>query len=656
MAGTSIGTATVNIVPSMKGFTSAINGAVSKVNAKSSGKKLGSSLSDGIGGALSSGGAALAGIFGGVASTITSGLMDAIGGLTSEMVEASDGAQKFASTLDFAGIDTSTIDALTKSTQEYADATVYDLNDIRSVTAQLAANGVSNYAQLAEAAGNLNAVAGGNAETFQSVGQVMTQTAGAGKLMTENWNQLTDAIPGASGALQDAMRDAGAFEGNFREAMENGEISADEFFEAVQKLGLQDVAREAATSTSTIEGALGNLQASVVGVGSQVVGAVTPYITGAMTEISSFISSVPSLLAPFGTAIQTALSGGGTTDFGAVLGQMTTGLITGLTTAVQNLAAQLPTIMQTVVPLALQAVSTLLQSILRQVPALLMSLIGLVVSGVSSFISAIAAQLPTMLPQIVGAALSYLNQLVTLVLTNLPTYLGQMVSAAVALFTGIADSIPLVIPVVVEGIGNLVRNVLDNLPTFLSQMMAAAVTLFNGIVQAIPQVVPAVLQGIADLLSNVWDAITSFDLVGAGVDLIQGLINGISSMAGAVIDAIGGVVGGAVDWAMGLLGIGSPSKLFKQFGDWTMQGLALGFDKGSKGAVRSMDSAMRDVLGAASGTASLSLAGAGGYQSAATMRQQVNNYNVTVDGIGTTGRVQAIVMDLLEELIKLGKV
>ena len=62
MAGTSIGTATVNIVPSMKGFTSAINGAVSKVNAKSSGKKLGSSLSDGIGGALSSGGAALAGI------------------------------------------------------------------------------------------------------------------------------------------------------------------------------------------------------------------------------------------------------------------------------------------------------------------------------------------------------------------------------------------------------------------------------------------------------------------------------------------------------------------------------------------------------------------------------------------------------------------
>ncbi len=532
---------------------------------------------------------------GNLAADLAGRAIDAVMSLGGEMVAASDSADKFRSTLDFAGIDSGTIDSLVQSTQAYADQTVYDLADIRNATAQLAANGVDNYAQLAEAAGNLNAVAGGNADTFKSVSMVMSQTAGSGKLMTENWQQLTDAIPGASGALQDAMREAGAFEGNFREAMENGEISADEFFAAVQKLGMTDVAREAATSTSTIEGAVGNLQAAFVGVGSQVVDAFKPFVTGAMSELAGFVSSVPSLLAPLGTAIQTALSGGGTTDFGAVLGQMTTGLITGLTTAVQNLAAQLPTIMQTVVPLALQAVSTLLQSILRQVPALLMSLVGLVVSGVSSFVSAISAQLPTMLPQIVGAALSFLNQLVTSVLTDLPTYLGQMVDAAVALFTGIADSIPQVIPVVVEGIGNLVRNVLDNLPTFLSQMMAAAVELFNGIVQAIPQVVPAVLQGIADLLSQVWDAITSFDLVGAGQQLIQGFINGISSMAGAVWDAVGSIASGAIDTVKGWLGIASPSKVFREIGDYTMQGMALGIGAGARDAISAMDRAVRSV-------------------------------------------------------------
>ena len=653
MAGTSIGTATVNIVPSMKGFTSAINGAVSKVNVKSSGKKLGSSLSDGIGGALSSGSSALAGIFGGVASTITSGLIDAIGGLTSEMVEAADGAQKFASTLDFAGIDTSTIDALTKSTQEYADATVYDLNDIRSVTAQLAANGVSNYAQLAEAAGNLNAVAGGNADTFQSVGQVMTQTAGAGKLMTENWNQLTDAIPGASGALQDAMRDAGAFSGNFREAMENGEISADEFFDAVQKLGLQDVAREAATSTSTIEGALGNLQASVVGVGSQVVGAVTPYITGAVTEISSFISSVPSMVQGVWPAIQQAL-GGDSSALVTVISGLVTQMGTAIQTGITTLTTQLPMLIQQVLPVLLTSITTLLQSLFAQLPTILTGLLGLAITAITTYVSTLGAQLPTVISQLLPAIVSAVGQLITNIITNIPTWLPMIVQAAVSLFQGFVTGIVNSIPSIIDTVGQLIQSIITNIPTFLGALIDAAVQLFNGIVQAIPQVVPAVLDGISSLLQDVWNAITSFDLLGAGKDLIQGLIDGILSMGGAVLDAIGGVVDGAIDWAKGLLGIGSPSKLFRQFGDWTMQGLALGFDKGSKGAVRSMDSAMRDVLGAASVTASLSLAGAGGYQSAAPMRQQVNNYNVTVDGIGTTGRVQAIVMDLLEELYPMG--
>ena len=75
---------------------------------------------------------------------------------------------------------------------------MYGLSDIRNITAQLASNGVPNYEKLAEAAGNLNAVAGGTADTYKSVGMVLTQTAGQGKLTTENWNQLSDAIPGAS--------------------------------------------------------------------------------------------------------------------------------------------------------------------------------------------------------------------------------------------------------------------------------------------------------------------------------------------------------------------------------------------------------------------------------------------------------------------------
>ena len=664
-----IGEAYLTIFPSMDGFESKLQSALSGVNVSGIGKRLGDELGDGISsgakstGKLTSGMAALSGAVGGVAANLGGRLFDAIGSLTGEMVAASDGAQKFASTLEFSGIDTATIDALTASTQAYADKTVYDLNDIRNVTAQLAANGVDNYAQLAEAAGNLNAVAGGNAETFQSVGQVMTQTAGSGKLMTENWNQLTDAIPGASGALQDAMREAGAFEGNFREAMENGEISADEFFAAVQKLGMQDVAIEAATSTSTIEGAMGNLQASVVGLGSQVISSVTPMLTGAMTEIAGFISDIPAKLAPIGNAIQIALSGGGTGYVGTAVTMLVNNFASSLVSGIQGLAAQLPTMMQTVIPIITTGITSLVTSVITQLPTILMSLLGLVVSGITSFVSSIAAQLPVILPQLAQAAMTAINGLVTQLLTNLPTYVGQMVQAAIQLFQGIVQAIPQVIPMVVAGITELVHNVLTNLPSFLGQMIDAAVTLFNGIVTAIPQVVPAVLDGIAQLLQNIWNEITSFDLIGAGADLIQGLIDGIASMGGAVLDAIGGVVGGAIDWAKSLLGIGSPSKLFRQFGDWTMQGLALGIEDGAGDALGAMSGVMTDITDM-SPTLTVGYATTG-YAAMPTVAPAYATgadsgsptvVNVTVDGIGTSARVQSIVLELLDELHRLGRV
>ena len=309
----SVGSAYLNIFPSMKGFGSRLMGELSSVNASAVGDRLGRQIGDGIDAGMGRASSAtsgfsgrlsaLAGVAGGVAAELAGRLLDSVMQLGGEMVAASDSAQKFASTLEFARIDDSTIKQLTASTQEYADRTVYDLADIRNATAQLASNGVDNYAQLAEAAGNLNAVAGGSAETFKSVSMVMSQTAGSGRLMTENWNQLTDAIPGASGALQDAMKAAGAFEGNFRDAMEKGEISADEFFDAVQKLGMTDVAKEAATSTATIEGAMGNLQAAVVGVGSQAIDAIKPMVTGAMSGLAEAIQGIPDRLAPIGDAI-----------------------------------------------------------------------------------------------------------------------------------------------------------------------------------------------------------------------------------------------------------------------------------------------------------------------------------------------------------------
>lgn len=224
------------------------------------------------------------------ASAITKVTGD-IGTLVSESFKASDAMDKFKSTMQFAGLDNSTIEKSAQSVKKYADDTVYDLNTIANTTAQLAANGIKDYDALTQAAGNLNAVAGGNADTFKSVAMVMTQTASAGKLTGENWRQLSDAIPGASGKIQEALKQNGAYTGDFRKALEQGKISAEEFNKAILDLGMTDVAREAATSTKTIEGAVGNMQAGIVTKINEIIDAIgKDKITGIISSIGEFVT------------------------------------------------------------------------------------------------------------------------------------------------------------------------------------------------------------------------------------------------------------------------------------------------------------------------------------------------------------------------------
>ncbi|MDT2481194.1 tape measure protein [Enterococcus avium] len=234
----------------------------------------------------------------GVASNLIGRVVDGVMDLKDEAFAASDSLDKFTQTMQFAGIDNSKIKESQKVMKEYADQTVYDLGDVMNTTAQLAANGVEDFNGLTQAIGNVNAVSGGNAETFKSVATAMTQTIGTGKLTTENFNQISDAIPGASGKIQAALKEMGAYAGgDFRQAMADGEISAEELNTAFMKLGMTDVAKKAAGSTATIEGAVGNLKASVVNMINEIIGAfgkgnITSFISGISKGVDNLTKKI----------------------------------------------------------------------------------------------------------------------------------------------------------------------------------------------------------------------------------------------------------------------------------------------------------------------------------------------------------------------------
>ncbi|MUN67801.1 tape measure protein [Enterococcus faecium] len=236
----------------------------------------------------------------GLAHNAISSVVSGVQGLVGEAVNASDSLMKFSKTMEFANFGKSQIESSKKEMKDYADKTVYGLEEILNTTAQLASNGIPNYTELTKAAGNLNAVAGGSSDTFKSVAMMLTQTAGAEKLTTENWNQLADAIPGASGLLQDAMLKNGAYTGNFRDAMAQGQITSDEFNQAIVQLGMNGGAVKAATSTDTLSGSWEQMKSTVInGLQSIIEKIGVENITGFINTLSTKIEEAMPSIANF---------------------------------------------------------------------------------------------------------------------------------------------------------------------------------------------------------------------------------------------------------------------------------------------------------------------------------------------------------------------
>ena len=424
--------------------------------------KLGDNMGKAAGGAGRLGDIIKGSFLGGLAASAVQMVGDALLDLGGEALNAADSLTKFESTMSFAGFGTAEIEASRQAVQDYAARTVYDLETVANTTAQLAANGVADYQALTEAAGNLNAVAGGNADTFNSVAMVMTQTAGAGKLTTENWNQLADAIPGASGKLQEAMLANGAYTGNFRDAMAEGQITAEEFNQAIMQLGMSDAAIESASSVDTIEGAVGNLKATIVDGFANLLtdGGGMEAITGFINGITSTLQSAGQYIGPAIETIKSAISGIGEAFQNAFTGSQQSAILGFF----QRLGPAL-------VGLPFQAVAAVVQ-VLSGALQVLVSIGGSVVnffSGLPSSVNAVSAGFSALASAVSGA-------------------LSGALQSAIAWGSNMVSQARSAMQNVVTSIGNTLRNAVSTVATIGRQIVQG---LANGIRGAASQVVSA---------------------------------------------------------------------------------------------------------------------------------------------------------------------
>ncbi len=207
------------------------------------------------------------GFLSGMGQQAFSAISSSVQSLAGEAISASDSMQKLQQAMRFSGTSESEIERIAGSTgtlKTYADKTVFSLEDVMSTFGALSANGVKDAEKLTESVGNAVAVFGGGAQEFSSVALAFSQSMAAGKMNAQDWNQVLNASPQLAGGLKKELQKLNpVLAEDFKGGMEKGAITADLLAEAMNNIGMTDMAKEAASSVTTFEGAMGNLEATV---------------------------------------------------------------------------------------------------------------------------------------------------------------------------------------------------------------------------------------------------------------------------------------------------------------------------------------------------------------------------------------------------------
>lgn len=541
-----------------------------------------------MGSRVSGGFSVMKGAIANVVGDILSSAVDAFKGLVSEALNAADALTKFGSTMEFAGFDTGAIEASRKAVQEYAARTVYDLETVSNTTAQLAANGVKDFVGLTEAAGNLNAVAGGNAETFGSLAMALTQTIGAGKLTTENWNQIADAIPGASGKLQDALRENGAFVGDFRDAMADGEITAEEFSQAIMNLGMTDAAKEAASSVATIEGAIGNLQATIV---DGITGLLTD---GGMAGITGFINGVTSTLETAGTYIKPAIEmiKSSLSEVRAAFDEAFTpeqqAAITGF---LKKLGGALVAVPFGLVATAVEILIEVLKALILAGGAVADFFAGLpdgiIKAGTAfdEFKAAVSKSITEALDEVtqwgedlissVKESSSGAVETVSTFFSELPGNIQSFVSDALKNVIAWGKDVVSQAKETGKGFISGVGDFLSGLPGNITDWIAGGIESVIAWGESMKTKAGQKMQEMKDSVKSALSSLPS-ELLAIGENIVQGLIDGIKNKLSAVRSAAQELSNAVSGKVRDLLGIHSPSRVFMEIGKNVVEGFAVG--------------------------------------------------------------------------------
>lgn len=209
---------------------------------------------------------------------------------------------------------------------------------------------------------------------------------------------------------------------------------------------------------------------------------------------------------------------------------------------------------------------------------------------ISGFVTGVVQFFTADLPNAINALTQWFAQLpgniaafLSMVIMNVVAWVADMASNAVSAGSWFVSGIAGFLSALPGNIASWLSGVISTVVGWVSQFASNATS-------AASQFASNLINGLASIPGQV----TSI-----GSDIIQGMVNGVTGAASRLIDSVKGAVGDAINGAKNLLGIHSPSRVFRKIGQYTMRGAALGVDDDADVLLRSTDNAMRGMISTA---------------------------------------------------------
>ena len=319
------------------------------------------------------------------------------------------------------------------------------------------------------------------------------------------------------------------------------------------------------------------------------IGAIAVAVAGSGLAIIEFLKQLLNLLPLLGTKLGEML-----VNMAVAIGNSASAILTALEQILMALLQALQNVIPKVVEVAIDIVVALAEGLARGVPA--------VVTAAMELIKGVLQGIAANIEDIVVAGMNCVIGFMDGIAARIGDVIQSGIELALSFIEGVADGLENN----KERMSEAVRRVIKAILTTGVEVIKGGVTgfleggkeLLTGLIDGIKAKWPAIKTAVSNTIEKAKEGFANMGskLLQAGKDLIQGFVNGIASSAVSVYNKAKEVASGAVEAVTNFLGINSPSRVFKEIGRYTVEGMAVGLDKYAYMAENSASAIAEGVL------------------------------------------------------------